>query len=44
MTRVVAAKKVIKFDPKTFLSTINGDRKIEPFPNEAHNLCPGRFV
>jgi CRP-like cAMP-binding protein len=28
----VAAKKAIKFDSKTFLSTINGGRKIEPFP------------
>jgi CRP/FNR family cyclic AMP-dependent transcriptional regulator len=27
----VAAKNAIKFDPKTFLSTINGGRKIEPF-------------
>jgi CRP-like cAMP-binding protein len=27
----VAAKKAIKFDSKTFLSTINGGRKIEPF-------------
>jgi CRP/FNR family cyclic AMP-dependent transcriptional regulator len=31
MTPVVAAKKAIKFDTKTFLSTINGGRKIEPF-------------
>ena len=31
MTPVVAAKKLGKFDPKTFLSTINGGRKIEAF-------------
>ncbi|MFZ0321113.1 MAG: hypothetical protein WAL56_18445 [Candidatus Sulfotelmatobacter sp.] len=31
MTRVAAAKKLSKFDPKTFLSTINGGRKIEAF-------------
>jgi hypothetical protein len=28
MTPVVAAKKISKFDTKTFLSTINGGRKI----------------
>jgi CRP/FNR family cyclic AMP-dependent transcriptional regulator len=31
MTSVATAKKLIKFDTKTFLSTINGGRKIEPF-------------
>jgi Cyclic nucleotide-binding domain len=31
MTPVVAAKKLKQFDPKTFLSTINGGRKIEAF-------------
>jgi CRP/FNR family cyclic AMP-dependent transcriptional regulator len=31
MKPAVAAKKAAKFDPKTFLSTINGGRKIEPF-------------
>ncbi len=31
MTPVVAAKKLSKFDPKTFLSTINGGRKITAF-------------
>src|ERR1700726_3408087 len=31
MTPVAAAKKLGKFDPKTFLSTINGGRKIEDF-------------
>ena len=29
MTPVVAGKKLSKFDPKTFLSTVNGGRKIE---------------
>jgi CRP/FNR family cyclic AMP-dependent transcriptional regulator len=31
MTPMVAAKKFSKFDPKTFLSTLNGGRKIEAF-------------
>src|SRR5437879_5893886 len=31
MTPVVAAKKLRKFDPKTFLSTIDGGRKIAAF-------------
>ena len=31
MTPVVAGKKLIKFDPQTFLSTINGGRKIATF-------------
>jgi CRP/FNR family transcriptional regulator, cyclic AMP receptor protein len=31
MTAVVAAKKLIKFDSKTFLSTIDGGRKIAAF-------------
>jgi hypothetical protein len=31
MTRVAASKKLIQFDPKKFLSTINGGRKIEDF-------------
>ena len=34
MTAVVAAKKLIKFDPKTFLSTIDGGRKIAAFPKK----------
>ncbi|MHB8215973.1 MAG: Crp/Fnr family transcriptional regulator [Candidatus Sulfotelmatobacter sp.] len=35
MTFVAASKKIGKFDPKTFLSTINGGgRKIEAFPNK----------
>jgi CRP/FNR family transcriptional regulator, cyclic AMP receptor protein len=31
MTPVVTAKKLSKFDPKTFLSTIDGGRNIEAF-------------
>jgi hypothetical protein len=31
MTPVAAAKKLSKFDPKTFLSTIDGARKIAAF-------------
>ena len=31
MTRLAAAKKLGKFDPSTFLSTINGGRKVEAF-------------
>jgi CRP-like cAMP-binding protein len=31
MTPVVAAKKLSKFDPKTFLSTLDGGRKIATF-------------
>ncbi len=31
MALVVAAKKLVQFDPKTFLSTLNGGRKIETF-------------
>ncbi|MGA8216831.1 MAG: Crp/Fnr family transcriptional regulator [Candidatus Sulfotelmatobacter sp.] len=34
MTPVVATKKLSKFDPKTFLSTINGGRKIAAFPKK----------
>src|ERR1035438_8955443 len=34
MTLVAASKKLSKFDPKTFLSTINGGRKIEAFPKK----------
>ena len=32
MTRVLPAKKLKEFDPKTFLSTIDGGRKIAAFP------------
>jgi hypothetical protein len=31
MPLVAASKKLVKFDPKKFLSTINGGRKIEAF-------------
>ena len=31
MPLVAASKKLIQFDPKTFLSTINGGRKIAAF-------------
>ena len=41
MTPVVAAKKLSKFDPKTFLSTINGGRKIEAFPKKQTILVQG---
>jgi CRP-like cAMP-binding protein len=34
MTSVVAAKKLGKFDAQTFLSTINGGRKIEAVPKK----------
>jgi CRP/FNR family cyclic AMP-dependent transcriptional regulator len=34
MAPVVAAKKRSKFDPKTFLSTIDGGRKIAAFPKK----------
>jgi CRP/FNR family cyclic AMP-dependent transcriptional regulator len=34
MTPMVAAKKLSKFDIKTFLSTIDGGRKIEAFPKK----------
>ena len=41
MTPVVAAKKLSKFDPKTFLSTINGGRKIEAFPKKQAIFAQG---
>jgi CRP/FNR family transcriptional regulator, cyclic AMP receptor protein len=41
MTVVVAAKKHIKFDPKTFLSTINGGRKIEALPKKQTIFAQG---
>src|ERR1700685_4750793 len=42
MTPVVAAKKVSKFDPKTFLSTINGGgRNIEAFPKKQTIFAQG---
>src|SRR6202140_2170775 len=41
MTLAVAAKKLSKFDPKTFLSTINGGRKIEAFPKKQPIFAQG---
>ena len=41
MTRVAAAKKLSKFDPKTFLSTINGGRKIEAFSKKQTIFAQG---
>jgi CRP/FNR family transcriptional regulator, cyclic AMP receptor protein len=41
MTPVVAAKKISKFDTKTFLSTINGGRKIEAFPKKQTIFAQG---
>jgi hypothetical protein len=40
MTPVAAAKQRRKFDPQTFLSTINGGRTIVAFPKETSDLCP----
>jgi CRP/FNR family transcriptional regulator, cyclic AMP receptor protein len=41
MTPVVAAKKRSKFDPKTFLSIINGGRKIAAFPKKQTIFAQG---
>ncbi len=41
MTLVAASKKLSKFDPKTFLSTINGGRKIEAFPKKKTIFAQG---
>ena len=41
MTLVTASKKLIKFDPKTFLSTINGGRKIEAFAKKQTIFAQG---
>ena len=38
---VVATKKLIKFDPKTFLSTINGGRKIAAFTKKQTIFAQG---
>jgi hypothetical protein len=38
MTLVAASKKLSTFDPKTFLSTINGGRKIELFSRSRRSL------
>jgi CRP-like cAMP-binding protein len=41
MTLVVASKKLIKFNPKTFLSTINGGRKIVGFAKKQRIFAQG---
>jgi len=41
MTPLVAAKKLSKFDPKKFLSTINGGRKIVDFPKKQTIFAQG---
>jgi len=41
MTPVVAAKKLSKFDPKKFLSTIDGGRKIVAFPKKQTIFAQG---
>jgi CRP-like cAMP-binding protein len=41
MTPVVAAMKISKFDPQTFLSTIDGGRKIEAFPKKQPIFAQG---
>jgi CRP/FNR family transcriptional regulator, cyclic AMP receptor protein len=41
MPLVAASKKLIKFDTETFLSTINGGRKIEAFPKKQTIFAQG---
>jgi hypothetical protein len=41
MTLVAVSKKLSKFDPKTFLSTINGGRKIDDFPKKRTIFAQG---
>src|SRR6202050_3771325 len=41
MTLVTAAQKLIKFDTKTFLSTINGGRTIEAVPKKQTIFAQG---
>jgi CRP/FNR family transcriptional regulator, cyclic AMP receptor protein len=41
MTPMVATKKLIKFDTKTFLSTINGGRTIAAFPKKQTIFAQG---
>src|SRR5450432_4599882 len=41
MTLVTASKNIIKFDPKRFLSTINGGRKIEAFAKKQTIFAQG---
>ena len=41
MTAVVEAKKLSKFNPTTFLSTMDGGRKIEAFPKKQTIFAQG---
>jgi CRP/FNR family transcriptional regulator, cyclic AMP receptor protein len=41
MTPVISAKKLTDFDPKKFLSTIDGGRKITPFPKKQKIFAQG---
>src|SRR6204780_3789854 len=41
MSAPAAAKKLSQFDPKIFLSTINGGRKIEAFPKKRPIFAQG---
>src|ERR1700675_1695274 len=41
MPLVAASKRLVKFDTKTFLSTINGGRKIEAFPKKQAIFAQG---
>jgi CRP-like cAMP-binding protein len=41
MTPTVVAKKLSEFDPKTFLSTLNGGRRIESFPKKQTIFAQG---
>ena len=41
MTRLAAAKNLGKFDPKTFLSTIDGGRKVEAFARKKTIFAQG---
>jgi CRP/FNR family transcriptional regulator, cyclic AMP receptor protein len=41
MTPVKTSKKLRQFDTKTFLSTINGGRKIEAFPKKETIFAQG---
>ena len=41
MTIAAASRKLIKFDTKTFLSTINGGRRIEAFPKKKTIFAQG---
>lgn len=41
MTPVVAGEKLSRFDPKTFLSTMDGGRKIAAFPKKQTIFAQG---